>query len=937
MSDSSSPKGKGKVHEVRVEAMVRVRPFNKRELDRLKSEDPNGLPQSIVMMKGRRVSLLDHSKGYQECEAFDFDEAFWSIPESQWSIDMSDEFVRKAIADMGVHCVGQEEVYEKTGAMAVKHAFDGFHSCIFAYGQTGSGKTYSMLGGLDSAGNIDPTANETRGICPRLVEGLFERMGFFKDKGDNTIFSVELCFMEIYKEKCKDLLKENAMKKSKKKAEDQEKEYADLKVRHTPDKGTYVEGLTREIVTSPGQCMKLMSAGMAARHTAPTKMNDVSSRSHAIFQITFKQKNPVQGTNTLSNINLVDLAGSERIKMSGAEGARLDEATKINLSLSTLRRVIDILIENAKAKKNAPKMVAPYRESMLTWLLSESLGGNSKTIMLAAVSPYYGNFEDTCNTLRYANKAKEIVCKAKRNDERGAVVVAAMRAEMEKLRQQLESKAEAADEEVRNELKGQLERAEQEYQQAKLEYDQLQQQGKELREKHQALQDEIRTRDETAEGLRKIKEETTHLRSKRAELEREASEVGKQAEHLTEKLKVTEVEIEETRKEKEQLKEEEKVLREKEEMTRLEMQHTKQRQLALAFRNSLQIHKDRKFMDTLASQQTTAKEKFAKIEGQLEMKKIELAKVQDENRYLTTTFEQAQQRLADLNRSYDDSMALLTEKIHRLQAAKKKAEQDKTHYQEDIKKTEEALAKIKEEKERENAENNAKLEELDKEYHAIVRENEDADRAISQAQADVVRAKAQLAALREEHTRLAEQNGMTSKDLADVEAEHKELMAVNRALLAKVTEAKDQLSATDRQKSDVQSQIEDMSQEIKRITRNHEDLKQFVSNRFFPTGAVPSMHEPPPPAKQPASPSRGFIPPKQTLKSQQVQNRIKQQKEAKSAANSQLRTTSAQHSAPRVPASTTKRSPTDKGYSSTATVLSNRRVRSPPARTRSPK
>ena len=533
-SPAGSPAGKGKVHASRVEAMVRVRPFNKRELDKMKVEEPGALPQSIVMMKGRRVSLLDPDNKYQECDAFDFDEAFWSIPESQWAVDMKDEFVLKAIKDMGVHCVDQEEVFEKTGAKVVDHAFDGFHSCIFAYGQTGAGKTFSMLGGLDSSGGLSggTAADKNRGICPRLVELLFEKCDYYKDKGDNTLYTVELSFMEIYKEKCKDLLKDHINKKSRKsKADEQEKDYTDLKVRHSPSNGTYVEGLLREEVKDARHCLKMMAAGMNARHTAPTKMNDVSSRSHAIFQITFKQKNPVTGTTTLSNINLVDLAGSERIKMSGAEGARLDEATKINQSLSTLRRVIDILIDNAKAKKGAVKMVPPYRESMLTWLLSESLGGNSKTVMLAAVSPYKGNFEDTQNTLRYANKAKEIVCKAKRNDERGAVVVAAMRKEMELLRQQLEAKADAADEEVRANLKEQLDRAETEYQKAKADYEMLQEQGKELREKHEALQSEVRfairtrrrrhahpahaqikERDETAQNLRKMQQETSNLK-----------------------------------------------------------------------------------------------------------------------------------------------------------------------------------------------------------------------------------------------------------------------------------------------------------------------------------------------------------------------------------------------------------------------------------------
>ena len=325
------------------------------------------------------------------------------------------------------------------------------------------------------------------------------------------------------------------------------------------------------------------------------------------------------------------------------------------------------------------------------------------------------------------------------------------------------------------------------------------------------------------------------------------------------------------------------------------------------------------------------------------MKKIELSKVQDENRYLTTTFEQAQQRLADLNRNYADSMALLNEKIHRLSAAKKKAEQDKVHYQSDIARTEEALSKIKDEKERENQESNSKLGDLDKEYHQIVRENEEADQKISGAQQEVVRAKAQLAALREEHKRLAEQNGVTSKDLADVEAEHKELLSVNRSLLTKVAEAKDQLAATDRQKSDVQLQIEDMSAEIKKITRNHADLKQFVSSRFFPAGQVPSaLNDPPPPAQRAREHTNGRFPqPKQTLKTQQIHKKMKEQKAARMATvsgSATARSSSQQHTSPRATSTATPSKKYSDPFRNTSShaPMTQRRVRSPVSRTRSP-
>ena len=308
-----------------------------------------------------------------------------------------------------------------------------------------------------------------------------------------------------------------------------------------------------------------------------------------------------------------------------------------------------------------------------------------------------------------------------------------------------------------------------------------------------------------------------------------------------------------------------------------------------------------------------------------ELKKAELAKVQEENRYLTTTFEQAQQRLADLNRNFDDSMSLLTEKIQRLSAAKKQAEADKEKYVAEIEKTEQTLSKLRVEKETENEENNKKLEALDTEYHSIVRENEEADAEIAGAQADVSRAKAQLTALREEHKKLSEQNGTTSKHLADVEAEHKDLLAVNKALLAKVSEAKEQLATTDRHKTDVQTQIEDMSQEIKRITRNHDDLKKFVRNRFFPTGQVPSGVVEPPPPRQHMSPQRAFPQPKGTLKTQQQQKAREQKKAAQNA--SLLR--SASGTSPRV-SKASHRDPvkTTTGSSHINTTLA-RRVRSP--------
>eukprot|EP01062_Namystynia_karyoxenos_P006324 TRINITY_DN1220_c1_g1_i2.p1 TRINITY_DN1220_c1_g1~~TRINITY_DN1220_c1_g1_i2.p1 ORF type:complete len:1044 (+),score=434.51 TRINITY_DN1220_c1_g1_i2:111-3134(+) len=878
--------------ESRVEAMVRVRPFNTRELERLRAEDPHGVPQSIVHIdpKGTSVTLLDPEKGYSTVEKFNFDEALWSIPEEQWGLGEGvDDFIVEALKKEGRHCVDQAEVYEKTGAKVVQHAFDGFHSCIFAYGQTGSGKTYTMLGGLDEKGQLSAGLAEDRGICIRIVENLFEKLEYYSAQGEDMRYQVKVSFMEIYKEKCKDLiLKSDDLKRQRKQrtSGDQEKDYEDLRVRQDPSEGTYVQGLHRKEIRWDGkrsateaatEVARIMSYGMECRHTAATKMNDVSSRSHAIFQIAFKQQNPLTGLSTLSNINLVDLAGSERLKLSGAEGARADEATRINLSLSTLRRVIDVLIENAKKKKGQMKSIPPYRESVLTWLLSESLGGNSKTLMIATVSPYRGNFEDTYNTLRYANKAKEIVCKVRRNDERGAIIVSAMRAEMERLRQQLESKEQAQDESVRLQLKQQLAEAELAHERARAEFEELSRQGELLRAKHGELQQELQQKEREKEELRRKQEETRELRSRREKLEREAERAGAQADELSTHLQKAESEIAITRAEKEQLKLQEKHLREKEKETRLEMQQTKQRQLALAFRNSLQIHKDRKFMETLASQQSSAKEKYRQIEQQLEEKKRALAAVQDEHRHLTMNFELAQQRLDDVNRNYDDTMALLQEKIDNINQKKRKAESELAHYQEEVQRKTAELEEIRTGHKREQEAAGETLRKLEEEYSEAVRTNEQTDREIAEAHAAVAAAKQELQELREQHRRLGDDNAQAAKELAEVEAEHRTLTAENKALRSTVSEAREQLSEADRQKLDVEQDIDQMTQEIRRITRSHEDLKQFVSQRFFPSRQAASGDQPP--QQRPAAPSRPKLSePKLTLKSQQLQERAAAQK-----------------------------------------------------------
>eukprot|EP01064_Diplonema_japonicum_P006438 TRINITY_DN1429_c0_g2_i1.p1 TRINITY_DN1429_c0_g2~~TRINITY_DN1429_c0_g2_i1.p1 ORF type:complete len:837 (+),score=264.63 TRINITY_DN1429_c0_g2_i1:112-2622(+) len=430
-------------HNEAVRVLVRVRPFNGRERAKCKEDD---YPMSIVYMHPDQPKVDVLAEDGSIADSFVYGTTFWSIPEKQKQI------CSKPFAD-------QEMVFNAMGAPAVESALEGYHTCIFAYGQTGSGKTYTMLGAPN-----DP------GIAPRLVDRLFEKLEKANRRGWK--YEVTLSFMEIYNEKVKDLLVEIGVsspkdKKRKSTAKPSSpkgaKDYKDLKVRQSKLVGVYVDGLLRlgkeQGVTTAEKVKKVMKFGMEHRATAETKMNATSSRSHAIFQLCITATNTGKGITRYSHINIVDLAGSERITASGAQGATLVEATRINLSLTTLRRVIDALIQNSTSKN---KVIPPYRDSLLTYILSESLGGNSNTMMLATISPSEMNREDTCNTLRYAMKAKSIVNTVRKNEQKSTVQVGHFAAEIAALRQQLiDDDPESAEYE---DMKDELQRKEEEFQ-----------------------------------------------------------------------------------------------------------------------------------------------------------------------------------------------------------------------------------------------------------------------------------------------------------------------------------------------------------------------------------------------------------------------------------------------------------------------------------------
>uniref|UniRef100_A0A8C7IZX0 Kinesin family member 13A n=1 Tax=Oncorhynchus kisutch TaxID=8019 RepID=A0A8C7IZX0_ONCKI len=303
-------------------------------------------------------------------------------------------------------------VFQCLGEGILENAFQGYNACIFAYGQTGSGKSFSMMGN-----------KKAPGLIPRLCCSLFERIG--REDSQVLSFKVEVSYMEIYNEKVRDLLDPKGSRQS-------------LKVREHKVLGPYVDGLSQ--TDGEMDIEVLMSEGNKSRTVAATNMNEESSRSHAVFSIIVTQtlydlKSGNSGEK-VSKMSLVDLAGSERVSKTGAAGERLKEGSNINRSLTTLGCVISALADQSAGKGGKNKFV-PYRDSVLTWLLKDNLGGNSKTCMIATVSPAADNYEETLSTLRYADRAKRIVNHAVVNEDPNARIIRELREEVEKLRVQL--------------------------------------------------------------------------------------------------------------------------------------------------------------------------------------------------------------------------------------------------------------------------------------------------------------------------------------------------------------------------------------------------------------------------------------------------------------------------------------------------------------------
>ncbi|KAI3804977.1 hypothetical protein L1987_26916 [Smallanthus sonchifolius] len=353
-----------------VQVLIRIRPLNNMELS------THGYNRCLKQESAQCVTFVGH-------------------PETRFTFD-----------HVACETIDQETLFRMAGLPMVENCLLGYNSCIFAYGQTGSGKTHTMLGEINE---LEVKPSPYRGMTPRMFQFLFARIIAEEESrvDERLTYNCKCSFLEIYNEQITDLLDPSS---------------TNLQLREDVKKGVYVENLTEVEVHTVGDILRLLSRGSANRRVAATNMNRESSRSHCVFTCVIESRWEKDSTSNLrfARLNLVDLAGSERQKTSGAEGERLKEAANINKSLSTLGHVIMVLVDGANARTRH----IPYRDSRLTFLLQDSLGGNSKTMIIANVSPSICSATETLNTLKFAQRAKLIQNNAVVNEDASGDVMA---------------------------------------------------------------------------------------------------------------------------------------------------------------------------------------------------------------------------------------------------------------------------------------------------------------------------------------------------------------------------------------------------------------------------------------------------------------------------------------------------------------------------------
>ncbi|XP_022760764.1 kinesin-like protein KIN-12C isoform X2 [Durio zibethinus] len=388
-----------------------------------------GVSSSSSSRVSRGISMIDNSNFAVEASHFELieDPSFWSDRNVQVLIRIRPLSTMERVSQVYGRClkqesaqtlvwlghpetrftfdhvacetIPQEKLFRVAGLPMVENCMSGYNSCMFAYGQTGSGKTYTMMGEIYE---VEGQLSADCGITPRIFEYLFSRIRMEEEsrKDEKLKFSCKCSFLEIYNEQITDLLEPSS---------------TNLQLREDLKKGVYVENLMEYNVRNVDDVLNLLLQGAANRRIAATNMNSESSRSHSVFTCIIESRWEKDSMShfRFARLNLVDLAGSERQKSSGAEGDRLKEAANINKSLSTLGLVIMSLVDLAHGKHRH----VPYRDSRLTFLLQDSLGGNSKTTIIANVSPSICAANETLSTLKFAQRAKLIQNNAKVNED----------------------------------------------------------------------------------------------------------------------------------------------------------------------------------------------------------------------------------------------------------------------------------------------------------------------------------------------------------------------------------------------------------------------------------------------------------------------------------------------------------------------------------------
>jgi hypothetical protein len=818
--------GVDEVAHTNIVVMARCRPFNSKEI----AASAPDFPRSVIVMEGNTVRVLDPERNFMEREAFQFDHALWSIPESQNQYS-TNKFTTQA------------DVFDLTGKPAVENALQGYHNTIFAYGQTGSGKTHSMLG-----------HNQDEGIAPQLVRRLFQRIEELRLKypADRMVYTIELSFMEIYNEKVKDLL--TIADRGQGKSNQSNTDYAECRVRFHPEKGTFVEGLQRCLIETEAQCLQAIKCGMEHRAVTATLMNDTSSRSHAIFQVSLTQKSPLKGTTRMSNINLVDLAGSERIKMSGATGQALQEAKSINLSLSTLRRVIDVLIDNSRLKKGQRPAVPPYRDSTLTWILSDSLGGNSKTMMIVAVSPYAGNVEDSLGTLRYGLKAKAIVCNARVNEEKTAAVVNALRNEMDELRRQLEAK-EHADQAEQERLETELAVREQEFAKMQEESTRLDALKQQYEAELRAKAEELSRAQEQMQALQHVEEEKS---LKQVELEKARLlqlETEQKLREQEEERRKKDAELEAVILRKNSLKKHHDRAAEEEARAKLAAEQARLRQFVSAFQNAFLLGKQRSGLEDLKEEHAFLGDRVAKLQADLTNRETQLQDMLSDKVVLQRKVALLEKRCENMQSDLEEVLVSKNSRIDELNAIKSQVEAEHALVKAKVAERRAELAALKSELDADQDATNTRLQLLEERHKQVVQETKQKQQHLDELRLVISAARKRVETL--ERTTLEQEATLNNIRTENAKKEEELLSLQQRKAVLVVQREQSQRLLEQRQKdlSATQEKLDAISVETEKLKLHHAELRQFVSSKFFPVGGSSPAAGRRGPSPQAASPN----------------------------------------------------------------------------------